>query len=115
MIIGISIPISIVIATFVFVRAFGRSINVISLAGMAFVVGMVVDNAIVVLENIFRHYEESGDPKEASIKGTEEVWGRTRLHTHDSGCFCAGDLRAGQAGQLSAISPLRSAVRSDFL
>jgi HAE1 family hydrophobic/amphiphilic exporter-1 len=56
LIIGLSIPISL-IATMLFVKIFGRSINVISLAGMAFAVGMVVDNAIVVLENIYRHFQ----------------------------------------------------------
>lgn len=79
-IIGLSIPIS-VIATFLFVRGFGRSINVISLAGMAFAVGMVVDNAIVVLENIFRHYEMGKSPLDACKKATQEVWGAVLAST----------------------------------
>ncbi|MAT14779.1 MAG: acriflavin resistance protein, partial [Planctomyces sp.] len=100
LIIGISIPISI-IATFVFVRGFGRSINVISLAGMAFAVGMVVDNAIVVLENIFRHYEESGDPRKAAIKGTQEVWGAVLASTLTTlAVFVPVIFVQGQAGQL---------------
>ncbi len=78
LIVGLSIPIS-VVATFLFVKGFGRSINVISLAGMAFAVGMVVDNAIVVLENIFRHYQMGKDPEEAATKGATEVWGRCWL------------------------------------
>ena len=53
-IIGLAIPIS-VVGTVVAMVAMARSVNVISLAGMAFAVGMVVDNAIVVLENIYRH------------------------------------------------------------
>ncbi|QDU80823.1 Efflux pump membrane transporter BepE [Polystyrenella longa] len=100
LIIGISIPISI-IATFVFVRGFGRSINVISLAGMAFAVGMVVDNAIVVLENIFRHYEQSGNPREAAIKGTQEVWGAVLASTLTTlAVFVPVIFVEGQAGQL---------------
>ena len=55
-IIGLAIPVS-VVASFVAMAALGRSLNVISLAGIAFAVGMVVDAAIVVLENIYRHRE----------------------------------------------------------
>jgi HAE1 family hydrophobic/amphiphilic exporter-1 len=56
LIVATAIPISI-IGTFVMMALLGRSINVISLAGMAFAVGMVVDNSIVVLENIYRHMQ----------------------------------------------------------
>jgi hydrophobic/amphiphilic exporter-1 (mainly G- bacteria), HAE1 family len=71
-IIGIAIPIS-VIASFMVLVALGRSINIISLAGMAFAVGMVVDNAIVVIENIFRHLEMGKRIRQASLDGTKEV------------------------------------------
>ncbi|WOO43001.1 efflux RND transporter permease subunit [Rubellicoccus peritrichatus] len=71
-IIGIAIPIS-VLASIVVLIAMGRSINIISLAGMAFAVGMVVDNAIVVIENIFRHLEMGKSVRRASIEGTQEV------------------------------------------
>ena len=74
LIIIVTIPIS-VIGAFVALAIFGRSINVISLAGMAFAVGMVADAAIVVLENIFR-LRESGLPMfRAAIQGAKEVWG----------------------------------------
>lgn len=73
-IIGLSIPIS-VIGAVVAMLALGRTINVISLAGMAFAVGMVVDNAIVVLENTFRHVEMGKSPMQAAIDGTKEVYG----------------------------------------
>lgn len=73
-IISISIPISI-IGSFVAMAALGRSINVISLAGLAFAVGMVVDAAIIVLENIYRRFEEKKeDIKRSAIDGTKEVW-----------------------------------------
>ncbi|MFY8297390.1 efflux RND transporter permease subunit [Pseudoalteromonas sp. SS15] len=73
-VIAIAIPIS-VIASVVVLVALGRSINIVSLAGMAFAVGMVVDNAIVVIENIFRHLEMGKRPLKASVDGTQEVAG----------------------------------------
>ena len=100
LIVGLSIPIS-VIATFLFVRAFGRSINVISLAGMAFAVGMVVDNAIVVLENIYRHYQLGDSPEEAATKGTMEVWGAVLASTLTTlAVFVPIVFIEGQVGQL---------------
>lgn len=100
LIIGLSIPISI-IATFLFVQGFGRSINVISLAGMAFAVGMVVDNAIVVLENIYRHYQMGDEPEVAAAKGTNEVWGAVLASTLTTlAVFIPVIFVQGQAGQL---------------
>lgn len=100
LIIGLSIPISI-ISTFIFMRLFGRSINVISLAGMAFAVGMVADNAITVLENIFRHYQMGKSPREAAIRGTSEVWGAVLAATLTTiVVFVPVIFVQGQAGQL---------------
>ncbi len=80
LIIATAIPISIV-GTFLMMTVFGRTINVISLAGMAFASGMVVDNAIVVLENIYRH-DQMGEPKRiAAARGTDEVWGAVLAST----------------------------------
>lgn len=73
-IILLAIPIS-VVGTFVVMTGFGRNLNVISLAGLAFAVGMVVDNAIVVLENIDRHIALGQPPFKAAYTGTKEVWG----------------------------------------
>jgi HAE1 family hydrophobic/amphiphilic exporter-1 len=73
-IIAISIPISVIVAVVILV-ALGRSVNIVSLAGMAFAVGMVVDNAIVVIENIFRHLELKKTVRRACIDGAEEVAG----------------------------------------
>lgn len=99
-IVGMSIPISI-IASFIFIRGFGRSINVISLAGMAFAVGMVVDNAIVVLENIFRHYQLGESPKVAAVRGAREVWGAVLASTLTTlAVFVPVVFVEGQAGQL---------------
>ncbi|MCK6459461.1 MAG: efflux RND transporter permease subunit, partial [Planctomycetes bacterium] len=74
LVIALAIPTSI-IGTFLLLHAMGRSLNVVSLAGLAFAVGMLVDNAIVVLENIFRRTQEGEPPFEAAVKGTQEVWG----------------------------------------
>lgn len=79
-IIALAIPISI-IGTFVAMVSMGRNLNVISLAGLAFAVGMVVDNAIVVLENIFRHIEEGQSPARAAYYGAREVWGAVLAST----------------------------------
>ncbi len=99
-IVGLSIPIS-VIGSFLFVRAFGRSINVISLAGMAFAVGMVVDNAIVVLENIYRHYQRGASPEIAASRGASEVWGAVLASTLTTlAVFVPVIFVKGQAGQL---------------
>ena len=74
LVVSLAIPISI-IGAFVAMAALGRSINVISLAGIAFAVGMVVDAAIVVLENIYRHRERGKSRSEAAYLGASQVWG----------------------------------------
>ncbi len=74
LVISIAIPVS-VIGAFVAMAALGRSINVISLAGLAFAVGMVVDAAIVVLENIYRLRERGLPIAEAAYQGAKQVWG----------------------------------------
>jgi len=74
LVVAASIPIS-VIGTFLALSLLGRTLNVVSLAGMAFAIGMVVDNAIVVLENIFRHKQMGKDTFSAAYDGTTEVWG----------------------------------------
>ncbi|MEL6872930.1 MAG: efflux RND transporter permease subunit, partial [Pseudomonadota bacterium] len=74
LIISLAIPVSI-IASFVAMAALGRSLNVISLAGIAFAVGMVVDAAIVVLENIYRLRQLGYPPARAAYEGASQVWG----------------------------------------
>lgn len=74
LVVGLVIPVSI-IGTFVFLNMMGRSLNVVSLAGFAFAVGMFIDNAIVVLENIFRRHSLGESPMTATVRGTQEVWG----------------------------------------
>jgi len=68
----LSIPIS-CIATFLILKAFGDSINTMVLGGMALVLSRLIDNSVVVLENIFRHFEMGEDPVKASQEGGKEV------------------------------------------
>lgn len=70
--IGITIPLSIVV-TFIAFYLMGYTLNLITLGGLALGVGMLVDNAVVVIENIFRHLQEGMSPTEAARKGTSEV------------------------------------------
>ncbi|MFK4765914.1 efflux RND transporter permease subunit [Desulfobaculum sp. SPO524] len=80
-IVAVAIPISI-IGAFIFMSGFGRNLNVVSLAGISFAVGMLVDNAIVVLENIDRHRKQLGkSPFRAAYDGTREVWGAVLAST----------------------------------
>ena len=79
-VVAAAIPIS-VIGTFLLMNAFGRTINVISLAGMAFAVGMVVDNSIVSLENIYRHRQMGKSRAQAAFDGAREVWGAVLAST----------------------------------
>ncbi len=72
MFVAFSIPVSIFFAVF-FMYIFGFSVNILSMAGLAIAVGMVVDNGIVAFENIFRHREEGEDPFLAASTGTSEI------------------------------------------
>ncbi len=74
LVVSIAIPVS-VVGTFVAMSFTGRTVNVISLAGIAFAVGMVVDAAIVVLENIYRLREKGLPLKDAAFEGANQVWG----------------------------------------
>lgn len=73
LIICLAIPISL-ITSFIYLRFTGNSINIISLASLSIAIGMVVDDAIVVLENISRHIDRGSSPREAAIYATNEVW-----------------------------------------
>ncbi|MDH3596671.1 MAG: efflux RND transporter permease subunit [Rhodospirillales bacterium] len=74
LVISLAIPVS-VVGAFVAMAVLGRSINVVSLAGLAFAVGMVVDAAIVVLENIYRLRERGRPAGQAAYQGASQVWG----------------------------------------
>ena len=72
MIIVITIPVSL-IASFIYLFATGNSLNIVSLSALSISIGMVVDDAIVVLENVTTHIERGADPKQAAVHGTNEV------------------------------------------
>ena len=72
LVIGMAIPISI-LATFTLMYFEGLTLNVMTLGGLALGAGMLVDNAIVVIENIYRHLEGGSTPREASFRGAAEV------------------------------------------
>ena len=80
LVIGLAIPISIM-GTFITLWILGRNLNVISLAGMTFAAGMLVDNSIVVLENIYRHREMGKALFRAAYDGAVEVWGAVLAST----------------------------------
>lgn len=80
LIIGLTIPVSI-IGSFLALQLLGRNVNVISLAGMAFAVGMVVDNAVVVLENTYRRRQLGDSAPRAALRGAGEVWAAILIST----------------------------------
>lgn len=98
--VALSIPIS-VIGTFLVIVAMGRTLNVVSLAGIAFAVGMVVDNCIVVLENIYRHRQMGKDVRSACYDGATEVWAAVLASTLTTmAVFVPVLLVQEEAGQL---------------
>ena len=99
-VIAITIPTTIVTVFIVFLLL-DRSLNVISLAGLAFAVGMVVDNAIVVLENVFTHMQRGKTTLQAAIDGTVEVGGAMLASTLTTvAVFAPIVLVTGEPGQL---------------
>ena len=73
LIIGLTIPIALIVA-FVYLLLTDSSLNIISLSALTVAIGMVVDDAIVVLENITKHIDRGSSPHEAAIYATNEVW-----------------------------------------
>ncbi len=71
-IIIITIPLSLV-ASFIYLAVTGNTLNIISLSSLSIAIGMVVDDAIVVLENVTNHIERGSEPKQAAVHGTNEV------------------------------------------
>ncbi len=97
---AIAIPIS-VAGTFIFLWMTGRSLNVVSLAGISFAVGMLVDNSIVVLENIDRHRKLGKTSFTAALDGAKEVWGAVFASTATTvAVFLPVVFMQEEAGQL---------------
>jgi hydrophobic/amphiphilic exporter-1 (mainly G- bacteria), HAE1 family len=72
LIVGVSIPVSLIFTVSI-LHATGASINVITLSGLMLAVGMLIDNAVVVVENIFRHREAGDTAEDAAVSGASEV------------------------------------------
>ena len=99
-VVAATIPISI-IGTFIFMNLLGRNLNVISLAGIAFAVGMLIDSAIVVLENIDRHRNMGKSAFKSAYDGTREVWGAILASTLTTiAVFLPVVFMKDEAGQL---------------
>ena len=97
---AIAIPVS-VIGSFIFLWLAGRSLNVVSLAGISFAVGMLVDNSIVVLENIDRHRKMGKEAFTAALDGAKEVWGAVLASTATTvAVFLPVIFMQEEAGQL---------------
>ena len=100
--VALAIPLCLCFA-FLVLDGSGRTLNVISLAGLAFATGMVLDAAIVVLENIVRQREQGREPLEASDRGTGQVWGALLASTATTvAIFVPVIFMQDEAGQLFA-------------
>jgi len=99
-IVALSIPLCLLIS-FIVMGFTGRTLNIISLAGLAFATGMVLDAAIVVLENIFRQREAGLGGTEASTRGVSQVWGALLASTATTvAIFMPVVFLQNEAGQL---------------
>jgi multidrug efflux pump subunit AcrB len=108
--VALAIPVSLLL-TFMVLYGSGRTLNVISIAGLAFAVGMVLDAAIVVLENIVRLREGGTDADEAANEGTSQVWGALLASTATTvAIFLPVVFLENEAGQLFADLALGIAV-----
>ena len=97
----LAVPLSI-LATFVVLHAFDFTLNTMTMSGIALGVGMLVSNAIIVIENIFRHMEEGKDRFRAAIDGTSEVGGAIAASTFTTvAVFLPMFFATGIAGKLS--------------
>ncbi len=102
LIVALSIPLCLLFS-FIVMYTSGRTVNIISLAGLAFATGMVLDAAIVVLENIFRQREAGRDAFEASLRGTQQVFGALLASTATTvAIFMPVVFLQDEAGQLFA-------------
>ena len=110
LLVAVAIPVSL-FAAFLCLDTAGRTVNIISLAGLAFAVGMTLDAAIVVLENIVRLRERGMDPEEAALMGPEQVWGALLASTATTvAIFLPIVFLEDEAGQLFADLALTIAM-----
>ncbi|GAB1542581.1 efflux RND transporter permease subunit [Scytonema sp. NUACC21] len=101
-VVALTIPTTLV-TVFIVMHLLGRTLNIISLAALGFAAGMVVDNAIVVIENVFTHMQQGKSPLQAAIKGTQEVGGAMLAATLTNiAVFTPLILVTGEVAQLFA-------------
>ncbi len=99
--IGLAIPLSL-IATFIPLYIAGYTLNLMTLGGLALGIGMLVDNAVVVIENIYRHLEKTGDRKKSAVVGANEVGTAITAATLTTiAMFVPMSLGTGITGQLA--------------
>jgi HAE1 family hydrophobic/amphiphilic exporter-1 len=114
LVIGLSNPIS-VISTFIVLDALGRTLIIVMRAGLAFAVGNVVDNSIVVLENIFRHREMGKSRTQAALDGALEVWGAILASTLTNlAVFVPIIFVTDEAGQLFRDIAIATSISTSF-
>ena len=102
LIIAAAIPLCL-LAAFIFIDLSSHTLNMISLAGLALAVGMVLDAGIVVLENIVRLRESGNSSEQAALQGAQQVWGALLASTATTvAVFLPVVMLAGEAGQLFA-------------
>ncbi|HIO06763.1 TPA: efflux RND transporter permease subunit, partial [Candidatus Poribacteria bacterium] len=103
---ALGIPVSF-LATFWFLNQIGQGLNGPSLFGLILVIGIVVDDAIVVIENTFRHIQEGMSPKDAAILGAEEVgWPVLTASLTTIAAFGPLMFMSGTSGQFMRIVPI---------
>ncbi|VAX36364.1 Acriflavin resistance protein [hydrothermal vent metagenome] len=103
---SIGLPVSF-LGTFVLMSIFGATINLISLLGLIIVLGIIVDDAIVIGENIYRHVEEGMPPAQAAVKGAEEVmWPVTVAVLTTIAAFAPLFFVHGQIGDFMGVLPI---------
>ncbi len=102
LVVAVAIPLCLA-AAFILLDTSGHTLNIISLAGLAFAVGMVLDAGIVVLENVVRLREQGKSPGEAAMQGVGQVWGALLASTATTvAVFLPVVFLADEAGQLFA-------------
>lgn len=103
---AVGLPISF-LGAFIMMWALGETLNLISMMGLIIVLGIIVDDAIVIGENIYRHVEEGMPPKRAAVVGAEEVmWPVTIAILTTIGAFAPLLFIKGQIGDFMAVLPM---------
>ena len=103
---GLGIPVAFM-AAFLFLSFTGGTINAVALFGLILVVGIVVDDAIVVIENIFRYVQEGVPPREAAVRGAEEIGSPVLAASLTTiAAFAPLMFMSGTAGQFMRIVPI---------